>query len=309
MDVLYWLESIRTPFWDTVMATLTHLGEEILFMVAAMLVLWCVDKWQGYYLLIVGFVGTQINQLLKATFRIERPWVRDPAFKPVEAAVPEATGYSFPSGHTQCAVGTYGALALWNRIPWFRIVCVALCLIVPFSRMYLGVHTPLDVGVSFAVALVLVFAVYPLMGWLQKQKNGMRWLCGVMLVLSLAQVIYMTVTIGNALETELQNALKSAYKMLGATIGFTIAYELDTRYIHFETRAVWWAQILKVVLGLGLTLGVKELAYVVFGIIPHEPLNRLLSYIVVVLFAGAVWPLTFRFFQKLGTKAKKEPTC
>lgn len=300
MEFLYWLESVRTPFWDMLLSLLTYLGDELVFMIVAILVLWCVDKWQGYYLLVIGFVGTQLNQLLKATFRIERPWVRDPAFKPVKAAVPDATGYSFPSGHTQCAVGTYGALARWNRLPWLRIVCIVLCAVVPFSRMYLGVHTPLDVGVSFAIALVLVFAVYPLMKWLQTAKHGMRGLCAVMLLLSLAQVIYMTVTIGGASEAELQNALNAAYKMLGAVIGFTIAYELDVRFIQFETKAVWWAQILKVVLGLSLTLGVKECGYAVFGLIPHEPLSRMLAYIVVVLFAGAVWPLTFRFFSKLG---------
>lgn len=302
MDVLYALESIRTPFWDALFGTLTYLGDELVFMILAIVLLWCVDKYEGYYLLVVGFLGTQINQLLKATFRIERPWVRDPSFQAVESAVPGASGYSFPSGHTQCAVGAWGALARWNTSGILRIVCVVLCLLIPFTRLYLGVHTPLDVGVSFAIALALVFAVYPLMQWVRTKKNGMRWLCAAMLLLSIAQVVYLSVTIGNAPEAELQNALKSAYKMLGAVIGFTIAYELDTRWIHFETKAVWWAQILKAGIGLLLTLGVKELCYTVFGMIPHEPLNRCLSYMVVVLFAGAVWPLTFRFFQKLGQK-------
>lgn len=298
MSVLYWLEALRNPILDAIMGTVTHFGEEILFMVIAMAVMWCVNKHEGYYLLIIGFLGTQINQLLKVTFRIERPWVRDPAFHAVESAIPGATGYSFPSGHTQSSVGTFGALARWHDHTALRILCTVLCLLVPFSRMYLGVHTPLDVGISFVIALVLVFALYPLVRRAERTQSGMRWIILAMIAVSLAQAVYMSVTLHGAGEEELRHGLINAYKMLGATCGFLIAYELDVRLIRYETKAVWWAQVLKVVLGLALTLGVKELAYLVFAVIPHEPLSRCLAYFVLVIFAGAVWPLTFRFFAK-----------
>ena len=55
MGVLYALESIRTPFLDTVFSLITHLGEEMVFMVVALFVFWCVSKKEGYYLLAVGF--------------------------------------------------------------------------------------------------------------------------------------------------------------------------------------------------------------------------------------------------------------
>ena len=48
----------------------------------------------------VGFFGTLVNQFLKLVCRVPRPWVRDPNFTIVEAARADATGYSFPSGHT-----------------------------------------------------------------------------------------------------------------------------------------------------------------------------------------------------------------
>ncbi len=304
MQLLYWLESIRNPVLDAFFSVITHGGEEILFMVVAMTVMWCVDKYQGYYILVTGLLGTQINQLLKVTFRIDRPWVKDPQFTIVESARAEATGYSFPSGHTQCAVGTYGALARANKHRWLRVICVVLCVLVPLSRLYLGVHTPLDVGVSIGIALLLVCGLYPLMMWLKTKKHGFRVFIAALLALSLAQAIYMSVTLGGAAEEELQNGLKTAYKMLGSIAGFWVAYELDARFIRFDTKAVWWAQILKVVLGLGLTLGVKELAYAAFSWIPSEPLSRCFAYFVLVIFAGAVWPLTFRLFAKWGQPKK-----
>ena len=92
MSVLYWLESIRNPFLDALMQFFTFFGEELLFIVLALTVFWCVDKREGYYLLFVGFFGTILNQFLKLLYRIPRPWVRDPDFRPVDSAVSGATG-------------------------------------------------------------------------------------------------------------------------------------------------------------------------------------------------------------------------
>ena len=150
MELLYWLESIRTPIGDTFFSLITHFGEETLFIIAGLLFFWCIDKMEGYFLLSVGLSGTVINQFLKLWFRIPRPWVKDPNFTIVESARAEATGYSFPSGHTQSSVGIFGGLARWNKTLWLRGISIALCVLVPLSRLYLGVHTPLDVGVSIA---------------------------------------------------------------------------------------------------------------------------------------------------------------
>ena len=154
MELLYILEGLRTPLGDIFFSLVTLLGEETLFIVAGLLVFWCIDKWEGYYLLSVGLTGTVINQFLKLWFRVPRPWVK-------ESARAEATGYSFPSGHTQSSVGVFGSAARWHRQKAVRTVCVLLCVLVPLSRMYLGVHTPADVGVSVLVALALIFGMYP----------------------------------------------------------------------------------------------------------------------------------------------------
>ena len=93
MGILYFFESIRSPVLDQIMSLITHLGEEAVFLVAALLIFWCVDKNRGYYLMAVGFVGTILNQFLKLVFRIPRPWVRDPNFTIVESARAAATAF------------------------------------------------------------------------------------------------------------------------------------------------------------------------------------------------------------------------
>ena len=106
MKLLYLLESLRTPAGDWLMSGITHLGGETAFLAVAIFIFWCVDKHEGYYLLTVGFLGTVLNQFLKLLCRIPRPWVLDPDFTIVESARAEATGYSFPSGHSTPAAST-----------------------------------------------------------------------------------------------------------------------------------------------------------------------------------------------------------
>ena len=84
MPFLYFLQEIRNPVTDFFFSIVTLCGEETIFMEVGMIVFWCISKYQGSYLLSVGFLGTLLNQFLKMLFRIPRPWVRDPNFSIVE---------------------------------------------------------------------------------------------------------------------------------------------------------------------------------------------------------------------------------
>ena len=301
MKFLYLLEGLRNPVLDKIMLTITTFGEETVFLVLSLYLLWCVDKYYGYYILSVGFIGTQLNQLLKVIFKIDRPWVRDPSFTTVEGATEAAGGYSFPSGHTQSATGCFGAIARWTKNNILRIVSILMILLVAFSRMYLGVHTPADVITSLIIGSVLVFALYPIFRKARENYKVMQWFIGIMLMWSFVQILFMEFfPFSDGLnEAELLSGLKNAYKMAGAVSGFAVMFELDRRYIKFETKAVWWAQIIKLVGGLSLTLAVKSICKAIFSFIPYVPLSRFFSYFFMVLFAACVWPLTFRFFSKL----------
>ena len=301
MDILYALEKIRTPFWNGVMSAVTQLGGEVIFIVAAVVVFWCVSKWEGYYLMTIAFCGTVLNQFLKLICRVPRPWVRDPNFTIVESARAEATGYSFPSGHTQNAIGLFGGMARWGGRRWVRLGLTALALVIAFSRMYLGVHTPADVGVS------LVLGLYPLMRRAQEKPRYMGYVLAAMLVVSGAFVVFVE-AYGFSADTDAENlasGIGNAWKMLGAVAGMTLAWLLDRRYIHFETQAVWWVQVIKVAVGMALLLAIKSgLKAPLLALLGHEGLAGGVRYFLLVLVAGAVWPLVFRPMSKWG-KGKK----
>ena len=305
MEVLRFLEGLRNPFLDGFFSFITHFGEETIFIVLGLLFFWCINKKEGYYLLSIGFIGTVLNQFLKLFFRIPRPWVKDENFTIVESARAEATGYSFPSGHTQSSVGVFGAIARWEKNKILRVITILLCVLVPISRMYLGVHTPLDVAVSVGIAVGLIFGLYPIIKKGFESDKTMRIILGVMALLSLGLLVFvLTYKFPNNVDAEnLENGTKNAYKMLGCTLGIFIAFEIDRKYIHFETKACVWAQVVKYALGLLILLGIKE------GM--RAPLNLIFNgsfiadgvrYLLIVIFAGCIWPLTFKWFSKLWQK-------
>ena len=302
MDFLYLLEGIRTPWLDAIVSALTHLGGELVFLIAALTVFWCADKRQGYYLLSVGFLGTLVNQFLKITCRIPRPWVRDPHFTIVESARAEATGYSFPSGHSTSSVGTFGVLATVGRNRWLRLTAASLCLLIPLTRLYLGVHTPADVLVGSAIPLFFIVLLRPVI----YRENGKHLpkLLGLMLLLSAGFVAYMELFPfpADVDADNLYEAQKNSYTLLGALLGMILVWFVD-RKRDFSTEGVWYTQVLKTVLGLSLALAVKEgLKLPLDALFGGCLIARAIRYMLLVLFAGVLWPMTFPWFQKLGRK-------
>ncbi len=302
MGVLYFLEKLRVPVLNEFMLAVTTLGEETAFLVAALIVFWCVDKRKGYYVMAVGFLGTMFNQFLKLLCRIPRPWVLDENFTILEQAREAATGYSFPSGHSQNAVGTFGAIAHTTQKKWLKRVCIAIAVLVPLSRMYVGVHTPYDVLVGSGMALILVLCLKPVV--LEKDEKAMRCLIGCMVLLAAGLFLYVQLYPfpADVDAANLESGMKNACTMLGCVAGVVCVYPTEKKYVNFETKACWWAQILKVVLGLAVVLLVKAGLRAPLEAVFNVYAARIIRYFLIVVAAGLLWPMTFRWFSELGVK-------
>ncbi len=305
MEVLYLLEDIRMPVLNEFMLLITKLGEETAFLVAALIVFWCVDKYKGYYLMTVGFLGTMFNQILKLACRVPRPWVLDENFTILEQAREAAAGYSFPSGHSQSAVGTFGGIAHTTKNRWVKGTCIAIAVLVPLSRMYLGVHTPADVLVGAGISVAFIFILYPLM--MGKKDRTFP----VLLALAAISVVYLLIMELVSFPADidahnLQSAMKNAYTLLGATAGLAVVHPLEKKYVNFEERALWWIQIIKIVVGLGLVLAVKEgLRAPLEAIFGGHLTERAVRYFLIVIVAGLLWPMCFRYISGLRMRVKK----
>ena len=297
MEFLYMLEKIRIPGLNECMLAITTLGEETALIVVALILFWCVDKRQGYYVLSVGFLGNIANQFLKLWFKIPRPWVKDPSFPILEEARAAAGGYSFPSGHTQTAVGTFGVVAVTTKKRWICAVCLALAMLVGFSRMYVGVHTPADVLVGAAMAVLFIMVLHPLV--MKNDGKYIPWALFSLAVLSVGYLIYVHSLDALTLDPHnYESGVKNAYTFLGCTSGLLVVWFAD-RKLNFSTQALWWAQILKVGIGLILVLAVKEgLRSPLEALCGGVLVARAIRYFLIVVVAGIVWPLSFRFFPK-----------
>ena len=301
MELLYWLESIRNPVLDGFFGAVTYLGSELVFMVLALAIYWCVSKSRGLYLLSVGCLGTTLNQFLKITCRIPRPWVRDPDFTIVESARADAAGYSFPSGHTQNAVGTFGCLAVDARRPWLRAVLIVLALLTAFSRMYLGVHTPWDVGVAAVMAVILVVALRPLFRDSDAHPRRMLAILGVLGLCNAAFLVYALCWPfpADADPVQLAHGAENAAKLTGALLGMALGYWLDWKKVRFTTEAPLPGQLLKLILGMALLLAIKSGLKPLLG---TGLWGSALRYGLMTFFAAGLWPMTFPWFARLGKK-------
>lgn len=303
MEILYLLEKIRIPVLNEFMLLITQLGEETAFLVVALILFWCVSKRTGYYVLSVGFIGTLSNQFMKLLFRVPRPWVLDPNFTILEQAREAATGYSFPSGHTQSAVGTFGAIAHTASKKWIRVIATVIAVLVPFSRMYIGVHTPADVLVAAAIAVALILLLRPI--FFSGNGKYIPVLLGAMLFLAIGYMCFINLYPfpENIDAHNLESGVTNAYTLFGALLGLIVVYIVDEKWLTFSTKAVWWAQIMKVVGGLLVVLAVKSGLKVPLNALLGEFIGRSARYFLIVVVAGILWPLTFKLFSKFGKKA------
>lgn len=309
MQLLKTLEGLRTPFFDQFFGLITYLGDESVFIVLGMLFLWCFSKRSGYRICYMGMMGNIINQFLKVIFCIPRPWVRDPSFTIVESAREAASGYSFPSGHTQSVTVLFTALAGIVRRKWFSVICAALILTTAFSRMYLGVHTPADVGVSLATGLLTAWLFSLLFqnaetAQNRKLESGL-WI--FLILFSLAELCYVLFAppSPNAVAEFYNDGLHTAYVMLGVVTALGLSRLADEMFLHYETRAVWWAQILKCAVGFALLIAIKSLLKAPLLALFHgNEVAAAVRYFLMVTFGGIVWPLTFPLWNSLGRKKR-----
>lgn len=312
MEFLFLLEKIRNPVLDFFFSLITHIGEETFFLVIALFFFWCVNKREGCFILIVGLIGTVMNQALKMIFRIPRPWESGVSY--VESAKGEATGYSFPSGHTQNVAGTFGTIAASRKNKWVSIASFSLIALVAFSRMYLGVHTPWDVLASLAIATLIVVLLEPIFAKEESFDLAMPYLSGFCIAISLALLLFVFLMPSEGVDAEnLLSARKNACTLFGAILGLPIIYYVDKYHTKFDPAAPWYVQLIKLILGIGGVLAIqKGLATPLELLFGNAFVARGVRYFLVVMFAGVLYPMLFKFIGKIRIpflEGKKKTEC
>ena len=180
IDFLLFLQNIRiahSEIFDRIFLSVTVLGEYWLPTLICAIVYWCIDCKTGIYLFSLNSFNIIIAHLFKMIACVYRPWVLDSRIHPSELAVPYAKGYSFPSGHSAMSASVMGGIAyILRNKKLAAFLLIFLVLLVGFSRMWLGVHTPQDVVCGILIGFFLIFGINGLINWAEKDKNRYLYL-------------------------------------------------------------------------------------------------------------------------------------
>jgi membrane-associated phospholipid phosphatase/putative flippase GtrA len=254
VEVVLWLQQF-SPQLDLPFLVLTSLGGEPSFLALIPLIYWCVDRRTGARLSILFLLSGYVNAAAKVLASQPRPF----DFSPQVRKLAEARGGGFPSGHTQNSVVFWGYLASQYRRPGVWVVAVIFMVLVPLSRMYLGVHFPTDLLGGYllgAFLLLLYIRLEPVVEtWLTGRGTAFHMGLAVALPVLLALVY--------------PGGEKHGIKACGVLMGMSAGFVLERRWVAFESGGAISKRLLRFILGaavlFGLWLGLKPL------LSGHEP--------------------------------------
>ncbi len=186
---LVWLQQYRAMVPDSInqlMSQASSLTYYALIIVVVAAILWWKGGKKSEYAVVAFAIAHAIYLVLCLTLDVPRPWELDPNVIPMS----RSPGLSCPSGHMAIVTSVFGALAYIMRKKIVTVLSVIIIAFVGIQRMYVGVHTPIDILFGVAVGLAaLVIAVY-MLDWAGDDRKGAYWVFAVTLLIMIISVLY-----------------------------------------------------------------------------------------------------------------------
>lgn len=270
LEIIKAIQRFSNPLLDIVMEGFTLFGEQLILAAVFCAVYWCFDKRLGRFLAVALGASVCLNGIVKDFFKVERIFGQEGI---VSSRIETATGYSFPSGHTQTAAAFWGGLAIWTKKLWVRIaLCVLICLI-GFSRLYLGVHYPTDVLGGLALGFLCAFLIY-FVAVTHEWRRATILLC---VLFGLCALVF-----GSSDDT---------FKGVGMLFGILLGLAFEDRFVKFEIpHTSLPRRIFRYAAGM-LLVGV--IYYVPRLLLPHTIALSAVRYALTVFFATGFYPYLF----------------
>ncbi|MGD9780971.1 MAG: phosphatase PAP2 family protein [Kiritimatiellia bacterium] len=248
LTFLRWLQERRTPAIEDFFLGVTHGGEGFWILAVAGTLFWLFGARIGYR---VGFAlaaGDLLTGALKSTICLPRPWMRDPAIVPSPDAQWGAFGYSFPSGHTANTALLWGGLAAAARKGWLWIPALLWIGLVAFSRMVLGVHTPVDVAGSLVLAIPVVWLMGRIYDWTERNPSR-AWM--ILLGAALAAAAAWVFVRYKPMPPDADPGFsRDAFRSVWGLLGFFGAWFVERKYVRFDPARLGGYRVVAVAVGV-----------------------------------------------------------
>ena len=250
LEFLKTLENVRTEFLNNLFEAVTIVGEETILIVILMVLYFMVNKDLAKKVLYIVTTSSCINGIVKNIVKMPRPWTMGEVTCVREET---ATGYSFPSGHTQNTATWTTTFAIILKKHWVTILTIFTILLVGFSRMFLGAHYPSDVIVGTILGVLIAF----LGSFLYDKVKDKNKLILITILLMLPFVIYFLM--------KPEALFADFFKIYGVLVAFYLTNILDDKIIKFDTNQVLWKKFIRLIVVIVLALLIKGGLKVLFG--------------------------------------------
>ncbi len=187
-EPIIFIQSLGNSLLTFIFKYISELGTISVLSILLIMVMFGIDFKKGFMFIQVALLTATLVTIFKSFFSLPRPFMVDSnvklpgegdAFKtpftsrgassffgqiPADVIdyfrrVP-GSDWGFPSGHTAGAVALWGSVFNRFRVRWVRVLALLLMLLIPLSRLYLGMHFIADIIGGLVIGSVVLLAFY-----------------------------------------------------------------------------------------------------------------------------------------------------
>ena len=217
MEVLLFFQRIRSDILTILFTTFTMCTETMAVILIAAVLYWCIDKKCGQRLLFALVSSITINSSIKNILKVPRP-IGSEGLKSMR--VETATGYSFPSGHTQTATTVWVSIIEYFRTKWVIALGIIMILGAGISRLYLGVHWPSDVLGGLVIGTIVSLTFVKIFDYIDETKNY--------------YILFIILIVFGVIAFFIQD--RDLFKYFGLYTCFVLGYIVEDKFINFSTK-------------------------------------------------------------------------